>query len=88
MMVSSAFLASDFVYEQELSPLLKAAETGGVRILWIPVRASLYKETSLKEYQAVIPPEKPLAEMKAERDKAWVAVCAAIMKAIGSAEVS
>jgi hypothetical protein len=44
-------------------------------------RACSYKETPLKDYQAVIPPDKPLAEMKAERDKAWVRVCEEIKKA-------
>jgi GAF domain-containing protein len=75
MMVTADFLASDFIYEFELGPLLKIAETGGSQILWIPVRACSYKESPLKNYQAVIPPEKPLAEMKAERDQAWVRIC-------------
>jgi hypothetical protein len=58
MMVTADFLASDFIYEFELGPLLKIAETGGAQILWIPVRACSYKESPLKNYQAVIPPEK------------------------------
>jgi len=81
MMVSPGFLASDFIHEHELGPLLKEAEQGGVRILWIPVRACSYKETLLKNYQAVISPDKPLAEMKAERNKAWVKVCEEIKNA-------
>ena len=40
----------------ELGPLLKEAKQGGVRILWVPVRASSYKKTALKDYQAVIDP--------------------------------
>jgi internalin A len=82
MLVTKDFLASDFIDQYELGPLLKEAENGGVRILWVPVRACAYAETSLKKYQAVIPPEKPLAEMKAERDKAWVKVCEEIKKAV------
>lgn len=82
MMVSPGFLASDFIHEHELGPLLKEAEQGGVRILWIPVRASVYKETPLKNYQAVISPDKSIAEMKAERDKAWVKICEEIKKAL------
>lgn len=84
MMVSPGFLASDFMHEHELGPLLKEAEQGGVRILWIPVRACSYKETPLKNYQAVISPDKPMAEMKAERDKAWVKVCQEIKRALNS----
>ena len=82
MMVSPGFLASDFIHEHELGPLLKEAEQGGLRILWIPVRACSYKETPLKNYQAVISPDKPLAEMKAERDKAWVKICEEIKNAL------
>jgi hypothetical protein len=78
LLVTKDFLASDFINENELGPLLKEAERGGVRILWVLVRACSYKETPLKDYQAIIPPDKPLAEMKAERDRAWVAVCKAI----------
>ena len=60
--------------------MLKEAEQGGVRILWVPVRASSYKKTALKDYQAVIDPDTPLAEMKAERDQAWVTICEEIEK--------
>lgn len=83
-MVSPAFLASDFIHEQEFGPLLKEAEQRGVRILWIPVRASSYKETWLTNYQAVISPNKPLAEMKTERDKAWVKICEEIKNVQGA----
>ncbi len=84
MLVTPNFLASDFIHEHELGPLLKDAEQGGVRILWIPVRAFSYKETALKNYQAVSPPDKPLAQMKAERDQAWVKVCDEIKKALAA----
>ena len=84
MMVSPAFLASDFIHEHELGPLLKEAELGGVKILWIPVRACSYKETPLKNYQSVISPDKPLAQMKAERDSAWVQICGEIKNALSA----
>ena len=47
------FLASDFIHEDELGPLLKEAERGGVTILWVPIYASAYKQTALEKYQAV-----------------------------------
>jgi hypothetical protein len=84
LLVTPDFIASDFIHEHELTPLLKAAEDDGVRILWIPVYASSYMETRLKDYQALCDSAKPLAEMKAERQKAWVKICQEIKKAAGA----
>jgi len=83
LLVSPGFLASDFIHEHELGPLLKEAKAGGVRILWVPLRAAAYKETPLKDYQAVSSPDKPLAGMsKADRDEAWVHICEEIKRAV------
>jgi hypothetical protein len=83
LLVTPDFLASDFIYEHELGPFLKEAEQGGVKILWVPVRDSAYKRTPLKNYQAVLSPDTPLAAMtKAKRDKAWVRICGEIEKAV------
>ncbi len=85
LLVTPSFLASDFIHEHELGPLLDQAEKGGVRILWISVRASAYEETALKKYQALNSPKKPLAQMKVpERDAAWVEICKGIKKAIAA----
>jgi internalin A len=83
LLVSPDFLASDFIYEHELGPLLKEAEQGGVKILWVPVRDSAYKQTQLKNYQAVLDPGKPLAGMnRARRDQAWIRICEEIGKLV------
>jgi tetratricopeptide (TPR) repeat protein len=83
LLVSPWFLASDFIDEHELGPLLKAAEAGGVKILWVQIRAASYRETPLEAYQAVVsPPAKPLAEMKTERDRAWVEICEVVKNAV------
>jgi len=84
LLVTPNFLASDFIHEHELTPLLKEAENGNVHIIWIPVRACSYKETKLKDYQAAIDPDKPLANMKVERDRAWVRICEEIKRAAAS----
>lgn len=85
MLVTKDFLASDFIREHELQPLLKAAGSGDVRICWVPVCACTHKETPLNKYQAIIPSDKPLAQMsKAERDAAWVKICEGINKAMHS----
>ena len=83
LLVSPDFLASDFINDQELGPLLQEAKAGGVRILWVPLRPSSYEESGLKDLQAVSPPEEPLAQMsKADRDAAWVRICKEIKRAV------
>ena len=84
MLVSANFLSSDFIHEHELGPLLKEAEIGGVKLLWVLIGACSYQETPLKSYQAVVsPPGRPLAQMrKPDRDTAWLAVCKPIKRAV------
>src|SRR5205823_2167733 len=43
LLVTPDFIASDFIHEHELGPLLKEAEQGGAKILWVPVRDSAYR---------------------------------------------
>jgi len=71
LLVSPDFIASHFIHEHELGPLLEEAEQGGVKILWVPVYDSPYKQTALKRYQAVLDASKPLGGMtKAKRARA------------------
>ncbi len=82
LLVSPAFLASRFIAESELPPLLDAAKNEGVTILWVPVRFSSYARTPIAGYQAAHSPEKPLASLSAAaRDKALVRICEIIQQA-------
>lgn len=83
LLVSPDFLASDFIHEQELTPILKDAHEAGVTILWIPVRPSSYQKCALRHYQALIDPADPLVKMRrARRDEAYVRICKQIEEAL------
>jgi hypothetical protein len=76
LLVTPDFLGSDFIAAQELPPLLGAAESEGVIILWVPVKSSSFEVTPIEKYQAVHPPEKPLESLSpADRNKALVEIC-------------
>src|SRR5208283_5931062 len=60
LLVSPDYLASPFIAENELPPLLDAAKSRGLSIFWISVSASLYKETPLVHFQAANDPSRPL----------------------------
>jgi hypothetical protein len=82
LLVSADFLASDFIAQYELPPIFAAANAG-VRILWVPVKASLYEVTDLVKYQAVIDPAHPLESLKgAARTDALVKIARAIRDAL------
>ncbi|BCM90285.1 hypothetical protein IAD21_02136 [Abditibacteriota bacterium] len=82
-LVSPTFLASDFISDEEMPAMLKAAEEEGVLIFWVPVRSSAYKTTFLKDLQSRPGPDKPLAGMStAKRDTVMVDICSEIAEII------
>jgi hypothetical protein len=81
LLVSPNFLASKFIAEEELPPLLEAAKSEGVTILWVPVRSSAFEATPIQAYQAAHPPQSPVADLaRAARDKAFVKICKLIQE--------
>ena len=83
LLVSSDFLASEFVTNSELPQLLMAAEEDGLRILWVPLRPSLVIRTPIGAYQALFDPGRPLARMDpVEQEEALVEIALAIEKAL------
>jgi formylglycine-generating enzyme required for sulfatase activity len=85
LLVSSDFLASEFVTNSELPQLLAAAEEEGLRILWVPLRPSLVRRTPIDAYQALGDPARPLARMEpVEQEEALVEIALAIEKALAA----
>lgn len=72
LLISKDFLASDFITEKELPPLLAAAQNNEVRILSLLVSPCTWPK-NLSQYQAVNSPSQTLAEMtKSEVDRLMV----------------
>lgn len=83
LLISANFLASEFISQNELPPLLSAAESGGTTIL--PVIISPCVLGDLAEYQSVNPPSKPLCDLgRGDRDRVWVKVVETITAALNS----
>jgi formylglycine-generating enzyme required for sulfatase activity len=82
LLVSPNFLASEFIANNELPPLLKAAEEEGLAVLWVAVSASLVTDTPIADYQAANNLAKPLNSLRgAELDAELVKIAQQIKEA-------
>lgn len=82
LLVTPHYLASDFIAEHELSPLLDAAKNDGLIIFWIAIRNCLYQVTEIEHYQALNNPSEPLATLGLRaRDNELVKICKQIKAA-------
>lgn len=85
LLVSAAFLASKFIVENELPPLLAAAQSEGAVILSVILSACAFEDTELAQFQAVNSPTKPLLSMsKSNKEKTWHLVAKTVKEAINS----
>ncbi len=85
LIVTSDFLASDFIHHEELSLILEKAETKNLKIMWIPVGYCLYEDSDIHSYQAAYKPDKPLSTLrKPGREKAWRDIAENLKKVIAS----
>jgi tetratricopeptide (TPR) repeat protein len=51
-LVSSDFLASSYIMENELPVMINAAKDGGAQLLWVYLSSAGWEETALKDFQA------------------------------------
>ncbi len=83
LLVSSNFLASDFITNKEVPHLLEAAQTKGAKIIWVPISDCLWTETEIASYQPAHDPEHPLDSLRdSEVNRALVSICMAIKEAL------
>jgi hypothetical protein len=69
LLISADFMASDFIVDNELPPLLKAAEEKGKVILPLIVKPCRFtKDENLSKFQAINDPRNPLSKLN-ENDK-------------------
>lgn len=75
LLVSSDFLASDFIMEHELPYLLQAAKSGYLTMLCVIVRPCAFYFSELADFQTVNPPSRPLSAMtQTERETVWLKI--------------
>lgn len=83
LLVSPNFLASSFIADKELPPILNASRDKGLIVVWALVSACLYKKTPIAEYQAAHPTAKPLDALTLpKRNEALLAIAEAIGGAV------
>lgn len=69
LLISADFLASDFIVDNELQPLLKYAEQKGTVILPVILKPCLFTHnSSLSQFQSINDPKLPLSKLN-ENDK-------------------
>lgn len=64
LLISADFLASDFIVDNELPPMLRAAEGNGTLIVPVILKSCRFtREKSLREFQSINSPDEPLCLM-------------------------
>ncbi len=71
-LVSANFLASDFIVDHEMEPLLQAAQQRGVEVISVVLGACSFGDSELSDFQSINPPSEPLNRMaRGKRDVVW-----------------
>jgi uncharacterized protein YjbI with pentapeptide repeats len=81
-LVSRAFMASDYVYEQEISRAVERHERGEARVIPVIVRPADWEWSTLGKLQALPKDAKPITTWP-DRDEAWLDVVKGVRRAVG-----
>lgn len=84
LLISADFLASDFIADNELPPLLSAARDEGVVILPVVLKPCAFSDSpDLATFQAVNDPKAPLIALdEAEREQLWAEIARTVRDAV------
>jgi len=64
LLISADFLASDFIVDNELPPILEGAEAKGTRIIPVIIKPCRFtRDPNLKHFQAINDPKQPLIKL-------------------------
>ena len=87
LFVSYNFLASDFILNHELFPILEKANAKGLQVLWIPIGRSLYEETEIADFHSAWNPRWPLNALGQDKqEEAWLTIANRIGTAVSDVE--
>jgi hypothetical protein len=87
LLVSGDFLASDFIYKNELPPLLEAANKRGARILSVILSHCDFDNSLLAQFRPLNNPDRPLTAMnKNEKEKIWKEVAGYVKEFVRKAD--
>jgi hypothetical protein len=86
LMISADFLASDFIVDNELPPILKTAEEQGTRIIPVIVRPCRFeRDPRLGVFQAINDPRRPLSILsESEQEEIYDKLAQAVESQIDS----
>lgn len=86
LLISADFMASDFIVENELPPLLSKAEVKGTKILPVILSHCRFsREDSLNRFQAANSPDNPLSIMsESEREEVYDQIASDIEEALSN----
>ncbi len=83
LLISTDFLASDFVMKKEIPQLLKNAAERGVHIFPLILAPCMFTDSDIAQFQAVNSPEEALEELeKAKQEKVFVKLMQDVKKYI------
>ena len=72
LLVSAHYLASEFIVDNELAPLLDRAQKGGTSIFPIILKPCAYSESQLSGFQSLNPETKPLSGMSEHQQEMFL----------------